>query len=587
MTIPAAQPARVPAPDGTRTNNAPLLVLPQGTLVRGLKMFYLAAGGMSVAYKAQRPNGSWVFVKEVPTSQSQSVMSLTQEKALLERLRHPGIVQVHDLFECREHLYLVQDFIEGGNLEQQISPFPDIYLSEAVVRSWALQLCDIFEYLHSQQPPIIYRDLKPKNVLRDTAGKLYLVDFGIARAYKQGKEQDTRLLGSVLTASPEHYGGQTDQRSDLYTLGATLHYLLTNGQGERVSPFDFPPVRALNREVSAEFERVIQRCLERQPDRRYQSVTELRRALSGHTADPVPIPEPVPAPAMQVEVGATRSWPGLVAGLCLGVGLTLLLTRPKPAVPSATPSPSSTLLAQLPPVSVTPELLYSPRPVVVTTPAPIVAPPPVVAATPPPDPPPPVAVVTPRLSPEPAYPVNTPRLPDPPSIPQPSVRPIEVLTQLGLPWAGMDEMRDLPLGSLRRVESMEGPQGLFRITVPPGFRVLGTPDDFLLIRLDRGNTRLIRFHTVVGAYLDPLQLSEARGRQLAAQVIESRPLTMFGKQVMGLVVQLPRRRGRLEEVIWSQPDPDWTLAVAAASSPPTFSELQANFERLMESWALP
>ena len=553
-------------------------------------MFYLAAGGMSVAYKAQRPNGSWVFVKEVPTSQSQSVMSLTQEKALLERLRHPGIVQVHDLFEWREHLYLVQDFIEGGNLEQQVSPFPDIYLSEAVVRSWALQLCDIFEYLHSQQPPIIYRDLKPKNVLRDTAGKLYLVDFGIARAYKQGKEQDTRLLGSVLTASPEHYGGQTDQRSDLYTLGATLHYLLTNGQGERVSPFDFPPVRALNREVSAEFEGVIQRCLERLPDRRYQSVTELRRALSGQPAGPVPIPEPVPAPAVQVEaVGGTRSWPGLVAGLCLGVGLTLLLTRPKPPVPavSPSPSPSSTPLAHVPPASITPELLYSPRPVVVTTTAPVVAPPPLVPNPPPLQPPPPIAVVTPRLSPQPAYPVSTPRLPDPPPVPQPTLRPIGVLTQLGLPWAGMEEMRDLPLGSLRRVETMEGPQGLFRISVPHGFRVLGTPDDFLLIHLDRGNTRVIRFHTVVGAYLDPLQLSEARGRQLAGQVVESRPLTMFGKPVKGLVFNLPRRRSRLEEVIWSQPGPDWTLAVAAASSPTTFSDLQANFERLIESWSFP
>lgn len=206
---------------------------------------------------------------------------------------------------------------------------------------------------------------------------------------------------------------------------------------------------------------------------------------------------------------------------------------------------------------------------------------------PPLQPPPPIAVVTPRLSPQPAYPVSTPRLPDPPPVPQPTLRPIGVLTQLGLPWAGMEEMRDLPLGSLRRVETMEGPQGLFRISVPHGFRVLGTPDDFLLIHLDRGNTRVIRFHTVVGAYLDPLQLSEARGRQLAGQVVESRPLTMFGKPVKGLVFNLPRRRSRLEEVIWSQPGPDWTLAVAAASSPTTFSDLQANFERLIESWSFP
>ena len=202
----SAQPSRVPAPDGTRMQEAPVMVLPEGTLVRGLRLSYLASGGMSVAYKAQRSDGRWMFVKEVPQNHSQSVISLTQEKALLERLRHPGIVHVHDLFVWRDHLYLVQDFIEGGNLEQQISPFPDIFLNESVVRDWALQLCHIFEYLHRQQPPIIYRDLKPKNVLRDTAGKLYLVDFGIARAYKEGKEQDTRLLGSVLTASPEHYG---------------------------------------------------------------------------------------------------------------------------------------------------------------------------------------------------------------------------------------------------------------------------------------------------------------------------------------------------------------------------------------------
>jgi serine/threonine protein kinase len=603
VTLFPAQSARVPAPDGARCNDAPLLVLPEGTQVRGLKLHYLAAGGMSVAYKGLCPDGRWKFVKEVPKSQSQSVMSLTQEKALLERLSHPGIVQVHDLFEWKDHLYLVQDFIEGGNLEQQISPFPDIYLSEAVVRDWAAQLCDIFEYLHSQQPPIIYRDLKPKNVLRDTRGKLYLVDFGIARAYKEGKEQDTRLLGSVLTASPEHYGGQTDARSDLYTLGATLHYLLTNGQGERVSPFDFPPVRSIHREVTAELEAVIQRCLERQPEKRYQSVAELRRALTGQTVPQPSLPASIALPA--AAAGPAPSWPLLLTGLCLGVGLTLLFTRPRTSgsVPTPTSSPesgfvSATPLALFTPVrpvaNPVPEFTSTPRPVVVSRPVakPLPRPPRAVAT------PRPVVAATPDFPPPPRYPVSTPRLPDPVPIPTrsaspnsvlPSIgseSPILVLQQLGLPWAGSEALRELRPGSARQADWVAGPGGLFRVSVPAGYRVFGGPDDFWLVQLARSNTRLIRFHTLVGVYCDPIQLSEARERQLGSHVLERRTLRISGRTVSALVTTLPRRPTRVEEVLWSNPEPPWTLAVAAGSPPAGFPELQAHLERLLQGWEL-
>jgi len=285
---------RVPAPDGTRgDDNLPLLVLPPDTVLKdGYRLNYLSSGGMSITYTAFR-GGERYLVKEVEAGDPKKVISLNQEKFILERLNHPLIIKVYDLFEYDGFYYMVTEYIEGETMDRLISPFPDIFIQEKVLLGWALQLCEIFEYLHNQKPPVIYRDLKPKNIIKDRSGRLHLIDFGIARAYKQGKSKDTEPMGSAMTASPEHYGGsQTDQRSDIYTIGATIHYLATNGRGNSDEPFVFTPVRTINPKLSESIERVIIKALEVDPARRYHTVLEMRQALLNSREVPLPILEP-------------------------------------------------------------------------------------------------------------------------------------------------------------------------------------------------------------------------------------------------------------------------------------------------------
>ncbi len=602
-----AGPTRVPAPDGTRLDDAPVMVLPEGSSLKGMKLSYLAAGGMSVAYKGLRPDGKVLFVKEVPKSQAQAVISLTQEKALLERLQHPSIPRLQDFCEWRDHLYLVQDFVEGTNLEQQISPFPDIFLPEAQARNWGLQLCDILHYLHGQNPPIIYRDLKPKNVLLHPSGQLYLVDFGIARAYKEGKDQDTRLLGSVLTASPEHYGGQTDVRSDIYTLGATLHYLLTNGQGERVSPFDFPPISALRPDVSRELQAIVEKCLQRAPEQRFASVAELSQALKGGATSPGQSPEvasdPVAREALAAPASQTRVRRGLPGWAQIGLGLVLgwLLSglarwaRPNPSDPP--PSPVSANLTPAPPprpepsptrFTAPPERTATPRPLP-TQPQPKPEVPVAVQVPPRPRPSPKASLSPPRPRPSPTQPRLEPQEPaypqhSPGSGPSGRDGSQKLLDELGLPWGHFQDLRNSTGQNARPVSRAEGPDGMFSIDAPAGFRYLGGSHDFLLLRWQRRNFEAIRLRTVVGQTAPLDELLRARQQQLAEQLKQTVSLEFQGQHVPALVLQVPGRRFQVVELLWTQPQPACTLSIsggaAAVRFPAYLGEFQAHLKRL-------
>ncbi|MBR0518965.1 serine/threonine protein kinase [bacterium] len=282
---------RVPAPDGRMEEGQPILVLPDNTVLRGYRISYMTCGGMSVVYKGFKEGKKYV-IKEVSSTDSRNVMSLIQEKAVLERLDHPGIVQVIELFDEDGYYYMVTEFIDGVTVDRRLPPGENNFLSETVVRDWAYQLFDIFEYLHNQTPPVIYRDLKPKNIMIDKEGHLKLIDFGIARTYKKGRHQDTEHMGSMVTASPEHYGAQTDARSDIYTIGATLHYILTNGKTMECNAFDIPSVKVFNKNVTDQFAKVIEKALMIQPNDRFQTVAEMRDALKGsnYLASPVTTP---------------------------------------------------------------------------------------------------------------------------------------------------------------------------------------------------------------------------------------------------------------------------------------------------------
>lgn len=274
--------SRVPAPDGRKKDGEILKVLPEGTVLNFVyEVSYITAGGMSVVYKGVKGEETFC-IKEVESGELQKVFSLSQEKAMLERLSHPGIVQVVDCFDENGFLYLVLEYIEGKNLCSYINQNNTGFIEETLLEKWAFELYDIFEYLHSQKPPIIYRDLKPQNVMCRADGSLCLVDFGIARVHKGKKNADTYSMGTDITASPEHYGGkETDIRSDIFTIGATLHYLVTNGKGTGKGFFEFIPIRKVNPSYSEKLEKIINKAVEILPEDRFQSVSEMRIAHTG------------------------------------------------------------------------------------------------------------------------------------------------------------------------------------------------------------------------------------------------------------------------------------------------------------------
>jgi hypothetical protein len=260
-------------------------VLADGSMVGGYRLSYLACGGMSVVYKGEK-DGQTVVLKEVQVSNTKEVPSLISEKTLLERLSHPGVVGYHAFFTENGYYYLVVDYVPGEPLSTflsrgNVAPVAD-------VADWGVQLCDVFTYLHHQQPPIIYRDLKSENILLSD-GKVKLIDFGIARVHKGDRQKDTELMGSPVTASPEHYGGaETDARSDIYTLGATIYELLTGGRRKQVGAFQFAPVRDLRPETPVPLDKAIQKALCFKPDERWQTAEEFRNAILKAMGKPVP-----------------------------------------------------------------------------------------------------------------------------------------------------------------------------------------------------------------------------------------------------------------------------------------------------------
>ncbi len=273
----------------------------------------LGRGGMSTVYRAYdtRFSNRVVAVKEMvdsfatPEERVEATRDFLREADILAALRHPAIPAVFDRFSVNARHYLVMEHIEGGNMEeavhQRTTPYP-----EPQVRVWALELCALLRYLHEQQPPVIFRDLKPGNILIDSSGRLRLIDFGIARFFKQTQSSDTTALGTSGYASPEHYTGQTDARSDVYSLGATLHHLLTLRDPSRQPPFQFPPIRGLNPAVSPELEAIVGRAVATERGARFAGAREMEAALvarpraprarTGPMATPPPLGPPVGQP---------------------------------------------------------------------------------------------------------------------------------------------------------------------------------------------------------------------------------------------------------------------------------------------------
>ena len=297
-------------------------VLVDGVLVGGYRVSYLASGGMSLVYKGERAGQTYVL-KEVSAANSREVPSLISEKSLLERLKHPALISYHSFFNENGYYYLVVDYVPGDSLARFLKEGRQIPIDDVV--DWALQLCEVFVYLHQQSPPVIYRDLKSENILLYD-GKIKLIDFGIARIHKGTRESDTELMGSPVTASPEHYGGaETDARSDIYTLGATIYELLTGGRRLQVGAFAFAPVRQLRPDVPEELDKVVLKALEFKPADRYQSATEFRDAILRAVGRPVPESAGKATRAVKTQASPSPSERRVLPGKKMLIGVAALL----------------------------------------------------------------------------------------------------------------------------------------------------------------------------------------------------------------------------------------------------------------------
>jgi Protein kinase domain len=241
----------------------------------------LGGGGMGMVYLArdQRLANRPCAIKEMvdhfidPQQRIEANDYFAREADTLAQLKHPAIPAITDRFDDQNRHYLVMEYVEGRNLEEELAsrggPLP-----EGLVIDIARQLCDVLAYLHELAPPIIYRDMKPSNVMLTPKGKVVLVDFGIARLFKAARKGT--MIGTLGFAPPEQYQGLVDPRSDIYSLGATLHYVVTARDPEKFPPFSFPPLCELRPDVSSNLAGAIGRALAYEVADRPTSIGDFR-----------------------------------------------------------------------------------------------------------------------------------------------------------------------------------------------------------------------------------------------------------------------------------------------------------------------
>lgn len=259
----------------------------------------IGQGGMSVVYLAlnERANKTWA-IKEIRKDGVQDFTTVKQgliaETNILKSLNHKYLPSIVDVIDDEETFLIVMDYIQGKSLnvilresmEQEGYP-----ISVEDTLSWAKQLCDVLYYLHTRPQPIIYRDMKPANVMLKPDGEISLIDFGTARVFKTGNSEDTTCLGTPGYAAPEQYGGngQTRPQTDIYCLGATLHHLIT-GRNPAATPFNFPKITQCRptlleetpkelRNILLGLEMIIDKCTQYEIKDRYQSCAELKYDL--------------------------------------------------------------------------------------------------------------------------------------------------------------------------------------------------------------------------------------------------------------------------------------------------------------------
>jgi len=274
----------------------PTAIQPEGTLPtrtilqeRYEILAVQGVGGMGAVYRARDLRFSAVTkivaVKEMtntapdPRLRRISIQNFEREANILASLSHLAIPKIFDFFSEGTRSYLIMEFVEGQNLERTLEEHHQPFSPEQAVE-WALQICDVLNYLHNHKPPVIFRDIKPGNVMLRPDGRLMLIDFGIAKVFEHG--QRGTMIGTEGYSPPEQYRGAAEPRGDIYALGATLHHLLTARDPRLEPPFTFHerPIRIFNTNVSPELEAVIIKSVAYDAQERYASVAEFAAELS-------------------------------------------------------------------------------------------------------------------------------------------------------------------------------------------------------------------------------------------------------------------------------------------------------------------
>jgi len=252
--------------------------------------YELGRGGMSKVYLARdiKLNMDWAIkVLDISSKSSHAkIYKIATEKevSLLKSLKHPALPRIVDYFLMDEKMYIVMDYIEGSTL-MEILEREGKQREEDVVK-WMRAVCDVLNYLHTRKNAIIYRDIKPSNIMLTPEGDIKLIDFGIARTYKSTSNSDTEYLGSRGYAAPEQCSqlGQSDERTDIYGVGATMYHLLT-GKHPDQPPYEFYPIRKWDKSFSRGVQQIVQKCVMTDPQYRYQTAFDVIDALDNYQAE--------------------------------------------------------------------------------------------------------------------------------------------------------------------------------------------------------------------------------------------------------------------------------------------------------------
>ncbi|MGV8123839.1 MAG: serine/threonine protein kinase [Candidatus Xenobiia bacterium LiM19] len=319
---------RIKAPNGiVKKDGTPVTILTDGTLLsRGYKVNYQKADERCIIYRAMKGN-QFYLVKEVHSSDREAVNSFTHEQFVLEQFSHSGIQQSIERFKEDGWHYLVLEYIGGTSLDRIVSPNSVVFMGERLLFDWASQLYDLFTYLQLEKSNGIYGETlvkkvirSPKNIVRDKEGKIHLIDIGASLCKDEEKTElsDRSLLQPL--AAPEFYEGkETDERSDVFTLGAIFYYLLSNGKGRDQEKALYPPLSNINKNVSPALEALITKALQKNPDDRFPSIKAMKSAhyMLKFETEPGKKPEGIREKVDQVKTAA--------AALCTILAVILFL----------------------------------------------------------------------------------------------------------------------------------------------------------------------------------------------------------------------------------------------------------------------